>query len=68
MSIIRLLTEGGTPLEAMHKYDPICERVTFVIVKLAPSTLLTATNPSIKNNHIDLIWILNKPLNVKQMK
>lgn len=32
-----LLTVGGTPLEAMHKYAPMCNRFTRGIVKVGPS-------------------------------
>lgn len=41
MSIMRLLIDGGTPFEAMHKYAPMCSRDTFEIVKVSPSTTLT---------------------------
>lgn len=37
----RLLMEGGTPLEAMHKYAPMCKRDTLDIVKFSPSTTFT---------------------------
>ena len=37
MSMIRLLTDGGTPLEAMHKYGPMCSRFTRVMLKTLPS-------------------------------
>lgn len=43
MSIIRLLTDGGTPFEAIHKYGPICKRLTRVIFSSGPSTLRTET-------------------------
>lgn len=34
--VILLLTEGGTPLLAMHKYAPICSRLTLTIVNMLP--------------------------------
>lgn len=42
MSMIRLLIEGGTPLDAIQRYAPMCNRDTFVIVNVSPSTTLTA--------------------------
>lgn len=42
ISIILLLTEGGIPLEAIHKYGPICMRFTLVIFSTEPSALITA--------------------------
>ncbi len=41
MSIIRLLTEGGMPFEAIHKYAPMCNRFARVIFNKGPSTLET---------------------------
>jgi hypothetical protein len=35
---MRLLTEGGTPLAAMHKYAPISDLVTLVNDNIPPST------------------------------
>jgi hypothetical protein len=35
---MRLLTEGGTPLAAMHKYAPISDLVTLVNDNISPST------------------------------
>lgn len=40
-SIILLLTEGGTPLAAMHRYAPISERVTLVRFTTSPSSDVT---------------------------
>jgi hypothetical protein len=39
MSMILLLTVGGTPFDAMHRYAPICRRLTLVMLKTDPSTL-----------------------------
>jgi hypothetical protein len=39
---MRLLTEGGTPLAAMHKYAPISDLVTLVRDNISPSTDCTA--------------------------
>lgn len=47
MRTIRLLTVGGTPLEAMQRYGPMCRRVTRVISSSGPSMLATAAT-----NHI----------------
>lgn len=44
MSEIRLLTDGGTPFDAIHKYAPMCNRFTLVIFNKGPSTLETARN------------------------
>jgi hypothetical protein len=41
MSIILLLTVGGTPFVAMHRYAPICSRFTLVMLNTGPSTLGT---------------------------
>jgi len=38
-----LLTVGGTPLDAMQRYGPICSRVTRVISSSEPSILAAAT-------------------------
>lgn len=46
MSIILLLTVGGTPLDAMHRYAPICKRLTRVMLNTEPSMLVT-------ENHIN---------------
>jgi hypothetical protein len=35
---MRLLTDGGTPLAAMHKYAPISDLVTLVNDNISPST------------------------------
>lgn len=43
VSIILLLTVGGIPFEAMHRYAPICNRFILVILKINPSTILTVT-------------------------
>lgn len=40
-SNILLLTEGGTPLDAMQRYAPISSRVTWVKFKNSPSILKT---------------------------
>lgn len=39
----RFETEGGIPLEAIHKYPPISVRCTCCRVNLSPSTCLTTT-------------------------
>ena len=44
INMILLLTEGGTPFDAMHKYDPMCSRLTFVMLKWGPSTVFSAIN------------------------
>jgi hypothetical protein len=36
MRLTRLLTDGGMPLEAMHKYAPMCSRFTLEIVNGDP--------------------------------
>lgn len=41
ISMILLLTDGGTPLVAMQRYEPMCSRFTLVILKRAPSTFIT---------------------------
>jgi hypothetical protein len=42
MSMILLLTVGGTPLDAMQRYAPICSRFTLVMLNTEPSTLVAA--------------------------
>lgn len=44
MSMMRLLTDGGTPLEAMQRYGPMCNRFTLLILNTLPSTVATANN------------------------
>ena len=44
MSMILLLTVGGTPLVAMQKYAPICSRFTLVMLNTGPSMLGTETH------------------------
>jgi hypothetical protein len=41
MSMIRLLTDGGIPLDAMHRYAPMCERFTFDTFSQGPFTAIT---------------------------
>lgn len=41
MSAILLLTLGGTPLDAMQRYDPMCKRFTLLMLKFGPSTVDT---------------------------
>lgn len=48
-SISRLLTVGGTPLDAMQRYAPISDRVTFDKTNDSPSTAVSVTN---KNNNV----------------
>lgn len=43
MRTIRLLTVGGTPLDAMQRYGPIWSRVTRVISSSGPTILIAAT-------------------------
>lgn len=50
LSIIRLLTEGWTPFEAIHKYAAICNRLTFVILRYSPCITESA------NRNIDFIF------------
>ena len=40
----RLLTDGGTPLDAMHMYAPMLERGIRVRYSTGPSTLSTEKN------------------------
>jgi hypothetical protein len=40
ISMILLLTVGGTPLDAMQRYAPICSRFTLVMLNTEPSTLV----------------------------
>lgn len=37
-----VVTVGGTPLLAMHKYSPMCKRLIFTNVRDSPSTAYTA--------------------------
>lgn len=37
-SFIRLLTDGGTAFDAIHKYTPISDLVIFVNHSISPST------------------------------
>lgn len=37
-NFIRLLTDGGTIFDAMHKYTPISDRVILVNQSVSPST------------------------------
>lgn len=37
VNIIRLLTVGGTPLEAIHRYAPACCLFTLLIFSTGPS-------------------------------
>jgi len=39
--MIRLLTEGGIPFEAMQRYAPISDRVTFASFRNSPWKVLT---------------------------
>lgn len=41
ISMIRLLTDGGIPFDAMHKYAPIFKRFTFDTFNQGPFTLIT---------------------------
>lgn len=36
-----MLIEGGTPLEATHRYAAMCRRLTLVMCSSSPSTTLT---------------------------
>jgi hypothetical protein len=40
--MILLLSVGGTPFDAMHRYAPICRRFTLVMLNTEPSTLVAA--------------------------
>jgi len=42
LTVILLLTEGGTLLEAMQRYAPISERAIFVNLSSLPSTTASA--------------------------
>jgi hypothetical protein len=46
MSMILLLTVGGTPFVAMQRYAPICSRFTLVMLNTGPSMLDTETHIS----------------------
>lgn len=48
VSIILLLTEGGTPLEAMQRYGPMWSRLTRDMLNVAPSTLVAGNKLSMK--------------------
>lgn len=50
MSMILLLTVGGTPFDAMHRYAPICRRLTLVMLKTGPSTLVTEIKSNVHMN------------------
>ena len=68
-----MLTEGGTPFDAIHKYGPISRRFTLVKFNTGPSALVTATillsiidYPNmynvckhINNNYIRFVPIIN---------
>jgi len=54
MSMIRLLTEGGIPFDAMHKYAPMCKRLTFDTFNHDPFTV-TTENYNFKNIFNNLI-------------
>lgn len=41
MSMIRLLTVGGIPFDAMHKYAPMFKRFTFDTFNHGPFTVTT---------------------------
>lgn len=41
MSTIRLLTDGGIPFDAIHKYGLMCKRLTFDIFNHGPFTATT---------------------------
>lgn len=47
MSMIRLLTVGGTPFDAMHKYAPMCSLLTRVMLNTEPSTVATETRTAL---------------------
>lgn len=48
ISIILLLTVGGTPLDAMQRYAPMCSRFTLVMLNTAPSTLVAVIETKCK--------------------
>lgn len=56
-SIIRLLTEGGTPLDAMHKYGPMC--CLFTRVKFSNEPSATATETETGQNYNEVLRTLN---------
>lgn len=41
MTVIRLLTEGGTPLLAIQRYAPMCNLLIRVMLNTEPSTVAT---------------------------
>lgn len=51
-NIMRLLTDGGTPLDAMHKYAPMWKRLIRVRFRTGPSTLCTVTHTKTRNYNI----------------
>lgn len=44
---MRLLTDGGIPLDAMHKYAPMCKRLTLDTFNHGPLTVTTENKNSI---------------------
>lgn len=57
LSDILFETDGGTPLEAIHRYEPISLRETFTSFSTSPRKEATAT--SLKEGGIDNVWLLS---------
>lgn len=64
INVIRLLTDGGTPFEAMHKKLPICVRSTRAIGNVEPSANKTKCEHEEKKTNKESIRIeMNKTKN-----
>jgi len=61
MSMILLLTVGGTPFDAMHRYAPICRRFTLVMLNTGPSTLATESMSENTYKHM-ILYSTQTPL------
>lgn len=49
--MILLLTDGGTPLEAMQRYGPMCSLFTLVMLNVLPSMEGAGTEKKNINQH-----------------
>lgn len=59
----RLLTDGGTPLEAMQRYPPMSVRCTWFRTSRSPSTTFTAVRSKFGGFSLHLICFQSKCLN-----
>jgi len=59
-SVIRLLTAGGTSLEAMHKYAPICRRSNLTNCRVSPLKVSTVQTEIIRRT------VFNIPICAKE--